>query len=71
MLENQTATREQPSNEQLYWLKIERVHLVNNCRVKSAIVASQQGLFQVSTGMPCDPSGVANSFEAGFLDFLA
>lgn len=48
MLENQTATREQSCNEQLYRIDIERVRIVNDCRVWSAFVVKQQGVFQVS-----------------------
>lgn len=38
--------------------------------VSIIIVANQRRLFQVPTSVPCDSFGVANSFEACFVDDL-
>lgn len=42
------TAREQSSNEQLYWLDVERVSFVNKRRVGRAFVANQQGLFPIT-----------------------
>lgn len=44
---------------------------MNNRLVRSVFAANQQGIFQVSTFTSDDFFGVANSFEARFLDILA
>lgn len=71
ILKNQTAIKEQSSRQQLYWLEIERIRLVNNRRVGSAFDASQKGLFQVPFSVPCDSFCLTNSFKAQFLTVLA
>lgn len=71
MLINQTTAREQSSNEKLSRNDIKCVPLVNNCRDKSVFVANHESVFQVAASVPCDSSGVANSFEARFVDFFA
>lgn len=64
-------TREQSSKEQVYRFDIEHIHLVNNRRDRSPIVANRNGLFQVTASMSCDSFGVANSLEARFVNALA
>lgn len=71
MLRNQTAIREQSSNEQLYRLDIECVRFANSPRVWIVFVASKQGLFQLLSSAPCDTFGVASCYKAHIVNVLA
>lgn len=44
---------------------------MHNCRVKSALVSNQQGLFQIPNSVSCDFFSVANLLEARLVEFLA
>lgn len=69
-LEHQTAAREQFFNERLYRVVMERVSLVNICRVRTSFVANQQGASEVPLSLHCDYSGLANCPKICFLDVL-
>lgn len=71
VLENQTATMEQSSDEQLFRLEIELVRFVSNRSVRGAFIADQQSLFQVQTSVLCDEFGAAHSFKVHIVNNLA
>lgn len=71
MLENYTTTMGQSSNEELYRLGIERIHLVGSRCARRPFVANQHLFFQVLAPVSCDSIGVANSFEARFVVVIA
>lgn len=71
MLENQTATMAQSSNQQISRLDIKRVCLVKSLPARSAYFVNQLGLLQVLAFIPCDSLRVEDSFDTRFMSVLA
>lgn len=53
LLQSQTAVRKQASDQHLFRHDSEHVLLVNTFRVRSSLVANQQGVFQLRASFPC------------------
>lgn len=66
-----SASRKQSSNELLYRLPVKRLRLVNNHCVRSAFLANQHGVFQISFSLIFDSICFPNCLKACFTDVLA
>lgn len=71
MLENHIAARQQSSKEKPCLLSIMLVHLENNRRARGAVVANQQGPFQVPATVSCMFFDIPDFIETLFVDNLA
>lgn len=61
---DQTAASKQSTDDHLYRIDMERVHLVSNIRVRTAFVVNQVEVFEVSIYVPSDYFGLATCLKA-------